>query len=151
MPSQQIRALVLCIFHNNGRILVNETYDHVKSQTYCRPLGGGIKFGETSEAAIVREIREELGTEITNLRIIGTLENIFTYMGRPHHEIIQVYDGEFTDHALYKLPWLPGTESDGATFKALWREMYYFSTTSILVPNGLPELLKTNAFLSRPA
>ena len=143
MSSQQIRALALCIFHSGGRILVNETYDPIKNQKYCRPLGGGIKFGETSEDAIVREIREELGAEITNLRMIGTLENIFTYRGKQHHEIVQVYDGEFTERKLYELPGVPGTESDGTGFEANWRDMSYFSTSVLLVPNGLPELLKS--------
>jgi ADP-ribose pyrophosphatase YjhB (NUDIX family) len=150
MSSQTIRALALCIFHSNGCILVNETHDHVRNQSYCRPLGGGIMFGETSADAIVREIREELGAEIGDLQILGTLENIFTYLGKPHHEIIQIYDGVFKDRELYKLPWLSGTESDGSTFKAVWREMSYFSASSILVPNGLPELLKTSVSLDSP-
>ena len=151
MSSKQIRALALCIFHSEGRILVNEAYDHVKNQSFCRPLGGGIQFGETSSHAIVREIQEELGAEITNLRLIGTLENIFTYVGNSHHEIIQVFDGEFTDRELYQRPWLPGTESDGTTFKASWRELSYFPNSAILVPNGLPELLKSNVSFCRPA
>jgi 8-oxo-dGTP pyrophosphatase MutT (NUDIX family) len=143
MSSQEIRALALCVFHDKGRILVNETHDHVRNQSFCRPLGGGIQFGETSEEAVVREIQEELGAEITNLRIIGTLENIFTYLGKPHHEIIQVFEGEFADRGLYKLPWMPGRESDGTVFKAVWREMSYFPISAMLVPNGLPELLES--------
>ena len=144
MSSQNIRALALCIFHDRGRILVTESHDHVRNQSFCRPLGGGIMFGETSADAIAREIQEELGAGIKDLRIIGTLENIFTFRGEPHHEIIQVYDGAFKDQELYKRPWLAGTESNGTAFKAFWREMSYFSPSSILVPNGLPELLKAN-------
>ncbi|WP_460164643.1 NUDIX domain-containing protein [Pseudomonas sp. S2_F03] len=51
-----------------------------------------MEFGETSAQAIVREVQEELGLAITDVRLLGTLENIFTYAGRPGHEIVQVYD-----------------------------------------------------------
>ena len=48
----------------HGRILVGHTYDTVKQDHYCRPLGGGIEFGERGAGAIMREIWEELGAEI---------------------------------------------------------------------------------------
>lgn len=146
MSTPAIRPLALCIFHHQGRILVNEAHDPIKDQRFCRPLGGGIEFGESSRAAIVREIQEELGAQAVHLRLIGTLESIFTYRGKPHHEIIQIYDGEFADTALYALPWLPGAESDGTPFQAVWREMTYFTDTVPLVPEGLAELLRTKGF-----
>ena len=62
----------------DGRILVGHAYDAVKQDHYCRPLGGGIEFGERGADAIVREIREELGAEIEDVRRLGTLENLFT-------------------------------------------------------------------------
>ncbi len=143
MSHQNIRAIALCIFHSEGRILVNESFDPVKKRRFCRPLGGGIEFGETSKAAIVREIREELGAEVINARILGTLENIFSYAGKPHHEMVQIYDAEFADPAMHTRPWLPGTESDGTRFQAIWREMSYFTSDAQLVPQGLSELLES--------
>ncbi|WP_222868188.1 NUDIX domain-containing protein [Saccharophagus sp. K07] len=92
-----IRPIAICIFHNNGEILVSQGFDHVKGTYFYRPLGGGIEFGEISAQTIVREIREEIGAEVINLHLIGTLENIFTFQGIPSHQIIQVYDGEFVD------------------------------------------------------
>jgi 8-oxo-dGTP pyrophosphatase MutT (NUDIX family) len=125
-----------------GRILVNEARDEVKGLTFCRPLGGGIEFGETAAAAVVREIREELGATVLNLRYIGTLENIFTYLGEPGHEIVLVFDGEFEDASLYEREFLEGRESDGELFKAVWRELSSFSATAPLVPEGLAKLLR---------
>ena len=55
-----IRVIAICIFRRNNRILVFEGFDAVKSSPYYRPLGGGIELGETSEAALIREIGEEI-------------------------------------------------------------------------------------------
>jgi 8-oxo-dGTP pyrophosphatase MutT (NUDIX family) len=151
MSPQRIRPLALCVFGHDGRILVNEAHDPVKSQSYCRPLGGGIQFGELSAHAIVREIREELGVEIGNLRLIGTLENIFIHLGEPGHEIVQVYDGEFVDRALYRLPYLSGEESDHTPFNAHWRGKSYFSARLPLYPHGLMELLELHSLIHAAA
>lgn len=137
-----IRFLAICVFRHAGRVLVNEAYDPVKGRHFHRPLGGGIAFGETSAQAIVREIREETGAAIKNLRLLGTLENIFTYLGNPGHEIVRVYDGEFVEQSMYELDSIPGAESDGAPFQAKWRDLDYFSADRPLVPDGLLELLR---------
>ena len=88
MSEPRIRALALCIFHHQGKILVNQFFDADKQQMLFRPLGGGIDFGEHSAQAIVREIQEELGLSINSLRLIGTLESLFTYAGKPGHESV---------------------------------------------------------------
>jgi len=151
MTQQRIRPLALCVLSHDGRILVNEAHDPVKGQSYGRPLGGGIEFGEPSELAVVREIREELGAEVTNLRFLGTLENIFTNLGNPGHEIVQVYDGDFVDRALYQRPFLPGAESDGTPFQAHWRARSYFSAALPLFPDGLTELLDAKSVFNTAA
>ncbi|CAD5108385.1 NUDIX hydrolase [Zestomonas carbonaria] len=141
MPNQ-IRAKVLCLFRQGDRILVNQAHDTVKRQDYCRPLGGGIEFGETSTEALVREVREELSAEVINLRQVGTLENLFIYNGTPGHEIVVIYDGEFADASLYDEPFLSGVESNGERFQAQWRSLDSFSEALPLYPNGLLALLR---------
>jgi ADP-ribose pyrophosphatase YjhB (NUDIX family) len=148
MSAQHIRHLALCVFQHDGKILVNRFHDPVKQQTLFRPLGGGIEFGERSRDAIVREIREELDQSIKDLRLIGTLESIFTYLGKPGHEVVQVYDARFQDPGLYEKPWLDGQESDGVTFTAEWCDSSSFTTASPLVPEGLYELLKSVSLLN---
>ncbi|MEE4084445.1 NUDIX hydrolase [Pseudomonas viridiflava] len=147
MSLQRIRPLAICIFHHQGKILVNEFYDEAKQQTFFRPVGGGIEFGERSSDAIVREVQEELGLSISNLRLIGTLESIFTYAGKPGHEIVQVYDAAFDDVTVYEKLLLDGYESDGSCFRAAWRKASSFSAISPLVPEGLSELLERASLL----
>ena len=142
MPAPQIRAIAICIFRDNGRILVNEEHDPVKGLSFCRPLGGGIEFGASGAKAVAREMFEEIGAQVANLRYIGTLENIFTYRGQLCHEIVQVYDGELVERSLYERAFIPGIESDGQPFQAMWRMLGAFGPKLALVPNGLIELLR---------
>ncbi|WP_160108712.1 NUDIX hydrolase [Pseudomonas izuensis] len=147
MPEHRIRPLALCIFHHHGKILVNRFTDDVEKRTLFRPIGGGIEFGERSVDAIVREVQEELGLSISDVRLIGTLESIFTYAGKPGHEIVQVYDARFDDANTYEKPWLQGHESDGASFRATWCSSSCFTAESPLVPEGLYDLLKKASLL----
>lgn len=147
MGTQRIRPLVICVFHRNGRILVNEAHDRTKPQTFYRPLGGGIEFGETSAQALEREIREEIGADVARLRLLGTIENIFTHLGRPGHEIVRVYDGQLVDQSLYAQETIHGAESDGQRFKAVWKAVASFTAEKPLYPEGLLGLLQSRSAL----
>lgn len=147
MKPGKIRPLAICIFRRGDRIFAAEGYDDVKGQTFYRPLGGKIEFGEHSAQTIVRELREEIGAEVTALRYLGTLENIFTYNGQHGHEIVLVYDGAFADPALYKVDALEGREDDGdLLFIARWMPLDAFRGDDAppLYPDGLLDLIDQN-------
>lgn len=138
----QIRPIALCVFRDGDRILVLEGYDPLKQQTFYRPLGGGIEFGESSEEAVRREIKEELDAEIAGLRLLGTLENIFVFNGKPGHEIVQVYDGRLNDPGMYEQAEMSAIEANGETIKVVWKGLDEFNPQTPLYPDGLLELLK---------
>jgi 8-oxo-dGTP pyrophosphatase MutT (NUDIX family) len=143
---QRIRPLVICLFRHNGQILVAEGYDPVKKQRFYRPLGGAIEFGEFSQAALVREMREELGAEVADLRYLGTLENIFEFAGAPGHEIVLVYDGRLVDPRYYERPAFAGFEPDmGQPFTICWQPLAALAAAGAppLYPDGLLALLST--------
>jgi ADP-ribose pyrophosphatase YjhB (NUDIX family) len=100
-----------------------------------------VERAETSVRAVVREIREETGEEVIDLRLLGVLENIFEYQGQPGHEIVFVYDGRFADASVYGRAEVvvrePGWDSP-----ARWRELASFGAECRLVPEGLGELLE---------
>ena len=139
----QIRPLAICLFRNDDKILVSEELDPAKGETFYRPLGGGIEFGEHSADAIQRELMEEIGTEVKDLVYLGTLENIFTFNGTPGHEIVQVYDGALVEPGLYEQAVISGHEAEvNLPMKVVWKSLDEFGPgKSILYPDGLLELL----------
>lgn len=137
----RIRPLSICLFRRGDRILVHEAADPVKGIRFARPLGGGIDFGEHSRDAVVREIREELGAEITNIDFVCMMESIYMYLGKPGHEIVFVYDARFVDESLYEQSALQVTEGK-RSFKAKWRSLDELKADNILlVPEGLEAFL----------
>ncbi|MDA1191312.1 MAG: NUDIX domain-containing protein [Candidatus Poribacteria bacterium] len=102
----RIRPVALCLFLNEGRFLVFEASipatDTRDELWFHRPLGGGIEYGERAADAVRREMREELGVEITDIELLGTLENIWTFEGEVGHEIVFVFNARFVDESLYE-------------------------------------------------
>jgi len=140
----QIRPIAICVFLNQNRILVAEGYDPVKNETFYRPLGGGIEFGEQSEDTIRRELKEEINVDVGELKYLGALENIFTFNGSHGHEIVQVYDGVLKTPGLYDQAVIVGREANGEVIRALWKSLDEFGEgKSILYPDGLLDLLRT--------
>jgi ADP-ribose pyrophosphatase YjhB (NUDIX family) len=90
-PPQHIRVLALALLLWRDHLLCAEGYDTVKQQTFYRPLGGGVEFGEHAEEAVARELLEELAMPVEVGACLGTTENLFTYQGRPGHEIVFEY------------------------------------------------------------
>ena len=139
MRPEKIRPIAICVCLDRHRILVTEFYE--KGRLYYRPLGGTIEFGERGEEAVRREFREEIAAELTEVRYLGTLENIYTDGEMRGHEIVLVYDGRLTDISLYKKEVIQGDEL-GDPFRAVWKRLDEFGPGKPPVyPDGLLALL----------
>lgn len=144
MKPGKIRPLAICVFRRGDTILAAEGYDDVKQQTFYRPLGGRIEFGETGAQTVARELDEEIHAAVANLRYLGALENIFIYNGQPGHEIVLVYDGDLVDTSLYQREFIEGWEDDDRLlFVARWKSLDAFRQPGAppLYPDGLLALL----------
>ncbi|MDR3577406.1 MAG: NUDIX hydrolase [Anaerolineaceae bacterium] len=145
MKPGKVRPIALGVFQKDNRILVSEGFDTIKKQVFYRPLGGKIEFGEYGYQTVIREIKEEIQADVTNLRYLGTLENVFNYNGEKGHEIILIYDGEFVDPAMYARSEIIGEEDDGVQTRAFWKSLSEIKDGGIpLYPTGLLRLLTGN-------
>lgn len=86
-------------------------------------VGGRISFGESSEDALKREIREELKIEITNYRPLWINECFFIDSGKNFHEVGIYYltDIEGTDFNLFTSSF--ETEEDRRTNHYEWLDI----------------------------
>lgn len=143
MYGGRIRVIVLGLIRRGDQILVFQGHDDVKGQTFYRPLGGGVEWGERTEDALVREFKEELGADLVDVRLLTVLENIFTYNGQPGHEIVFVYEAALADKSLYEKDLVPAYEEAAGEFEAIWKPVADFiSGIEILYSEGIVELLK---------
>ena len=79
------------IIHNNKVLL----HKNINEDHYAL-LGGRVEIGEDSENAVKREIKEELGKDIEIKKYLSTIENFFEMKGSKFHEIMFIYEAEFT-------------------------------------------------------
>ena len=138
----KIRVLALGLIRDtNNRTFLSEGYDPVKKDKFYRALGGDVEFGETSLEALQREFQEELQAELTNIRYLACLENIFTFQGNPGHEIIQLYQCDFADPKFYQQEKIAFNEGEREK-TALWMDIKTLTSGDVrLVPEGFVEYL----------
>ncbi|WP_380166041.1 NUDIX hydrolase [Jannaschia sp. R86511] len=121
---RRLRPVALAaVQRTDGAVLVQRGHDATRGLTFHRLIGGGIEFGETAEQAVVREWQEELSATLLEVRLLGWVENLFTFDGAPGHELLAVHVGRVEDaHVLGRddlgvipgttstVHWVPGTE-----------------------------------------
>lgn len=143
----RIRVIAIAVISrpSDGALLVFDGYDTVKRELYHRPLGGGIEFGETAEAAVRRELHEELGVELDDIAPLGFLENLFTCDGRAGHQIVAVFSARLVDTSLYTRDEIAFVDN-GVAGTACWLTRAAFRSEQNpqgppLYPDGLASLL----------
>lgn len=140
--TRQIQPVALCVFRRNHSILVIERFDPCKEETFYRPLGGGVAFGEYSWETIRRDIKQELDEEIQNLNFVGPAENVFELYGQTQHEIVFIFEAEFIRPDAYHQEELHGRTPKGEPYQAIWKPLGDFKRgKAILYPEGLLEML----------
>jgi len=136
-----VRVKAVCVFGHEGRILAIDGFDPTKRDRFWVPIGGRVEFGETSRHAITREVNEELSADVSDLVLLGVLENIFTFDGGNGHEIVFVYDGQLADQSIYERTSVSGLEDNGQQFIARWIDPRNPEYGRPVYPDGLVDLL----------
>lgn len=144
----QIRPVALCLLVHEDRILLQEVY-HSGSR-YLRPPGGGIDFGEPAVMAAHREIKEEVGSEITEPHLVAIWENREKFLKHndQRHEIVFLFRAHLKDNSLHDLDIVP-IDDNGEQGVAHWytiRELQE-NPPGILEPAMLQDLLKEGSWL----
>ena len=97
-----------------------------------------MEFGEYALDTVRREFREEIGQELTNVRLLGVLENIFGWRGGTEHEVVFIFAAAFADAAAYEIEEQPILDNAGR--RVSWRAADAVSPP--LYPAGLSELIR---------
>lgn len=102
-PKKRIRPISLGLIEHEGHIFVSQGEDPATQETYYRFLGGGIDFGETSQQALLREFKEEIGAALVEVEYLTCIDNLFQLGGDRKHELVQLFRAKFSDPAFYAL------------------------------------------------
>jgi NUDIX domain len=133
---QIIKAMAVIRRPRDGALLVSEPVSG-PDPLFQRPLGGHVEFGEYALDTVRREFREEIGQELTDVRLLGVLENIFGWRGGTEHEVVFIFAAALASAAAYEV----GEQRirDNLDRRVLWRPADAVSPP--LYPAGLPELI----------
>lgn len=82
----QSSANVAFILNRRGELLVERRKNDPGKGMYDLPGGFG-DIGETAEAGVIREVREETGLEVTSTRYLFSLPNVYFYSGMEIHTL----------------------------------------------------------------
>jgi len=138
MSWRDIRPVAVGVAHRDGgdEILLSRLRDEQAGETFYRPIGGGIEFGELSEVTLVREFREELSVEVVEHELVETLENTFTFQGNEGHEIWFLYEVEFAEDWPYERDEFEGREPElDETYRAVWLPVDRLSGVTVYPEN----------------
>jgi len=81
------------VIRRDGKVLLAR----LKAKSWTFLPGGHVEPGEPVEAALVRELAEELGVDATVGRMIGVVENGYLADGATRHELNLVFDVELAE------------------------------------------------------
>jgi TDG/mug DNA glycosylase family protein len=142
---EAVRGLVV---DPDGRVLLVRFGHPVTGDSWWATTGGGVDEGESDEAALRRELREEAGIEHFDLGpVVLEREHTFPWEGR----IIR-------QHERFHVVRVPGDpprptidlSAEGVTDVRWWTPAELAETNEVIVPRELPELVRAVVGRSRP-
>ena len=133
---QILKAMAVVRRPRDGALLVSEHVDS-RDPPFQRPLGGHVEFGEYALDTVRREFAEEIGQELTGVRLLGVLENIFGWRGGTEHEVVFIFTAALAAASAYEIE--EQRILDNPDRRVLWRPADAVGPP--LYPAGLTELI----------
>ncbi len=140
-PQASIRAISIGLIRRRDELLVMAVRDDNNQIKGWRPPGGGVEFHESAREALVRELSEELRQSVRCGKQVCVLENIYQHEGCPGHEVVFVFEAEFSDASAYATEDYAFADA-GIRNNVTWRRCSEFvQRSTLLFPDGLAEYL----------
>lgn len=151
-PQPTVRVVAIGLHWREGRLLAAEVRDDAGHLKGVRPLGGGVQFGESWQAALAREFKEELGLSITLEGAPFVMENIYRHESATGHEVIFISDVKFVGEAFADRDCITFREDNGAAAVARWYDVAGLDRDGCpeLYPSGLKSLLLDSRAARQP-
>lgn len=153
-----MRTAARAIIVKNQSILVMHR-NKFGRQYYCL-VGGGVDVGETADIAVVREVREETGLQVTGQRLVYIEEAGEPY-GTQYHFLCEFIDGDIklspdsieaqlnkAGQNLYEPVWLPISKLASVAFRSETLQKELLAGLRDGFPSE-PKLLRSGAQISR--
>ena len=134
---QIIKAMAVIRRPRDGALLVSESPEPL----FQRPLGGHVEFGEYAVNTVHREFLEEIGQVVTDVQLLGVLENIFDWQGRTEHEVVFIFRAAFASDTAYEIEEQLIRDDTEPKNRVVWRAKS--AVRPPLYPAGLSELIAT--------
>lgn len=137
-----IRSAAKAVIIKDGMVLLNRCRHNDGREYYDLPGGGQNRF-EPMEEAVRREVMEETGYTVGNLRFAALAEDIYTdeFIRREYpdysHRVFHIFAAEITD-----APRNEPTEVDWGMEKSVWVTLEDVKYLPMTFPDRLDELIE---------
>ena len=140
MENFKFNYRVSVIIRRGNQVLVH----HDTDENIITLPGGRVQIGEQTKDAIVRELKEEIGSEIEILKDVSFLENFFDVPELKYHEILLTFEGKFKDESLYlKEKFEPMEDEKKGKLEFCWKDINSLSNQNF-VPNKLISVIENS-------
>lgn len=115
MIPKLVKTAVAAIITEDNKILLEKRSSLIDKNKWCLP-GGALEYGETALTGIKREVKEETGLTLENIKFLGYFDEIIPEM--KNHSVVLIYSGKtngtpkMQKSEVQELKWFTKEETD---------------------------------------